>query len=85
MNGLEIRQGTVYQEKATGKRLLLIHHDPMNLRSLAIPGSDESFDCAHPAEIAIDDLIALRKSGGWTELGDVPAEVLRQIVQSVMT
>lgn len=84
MDGLQIRQGTVYKELATGKRLLLIHHNPMNLQSMAIPGTEETFDCAHPAFITIDDLIALRKSGQFEELGDVPAEVLAQIIDAVI-
>ncbi|MBO5958932.1 MAG: hypothetical protein J6Q65_02300 [Lentisphaeria bacterium] len=83
-NGLQIRQGTVYQETATGNRLLLIHHNPMSLQSMAIPGTAETFDCAHPALISIDDLINLRKSGQFEELGDVPADVLKQILDAVI-
>lgn len=84
-NGLQIRQGTVYRELATGKRLLLIHHNPMSLQSMAIPGTDETFDCAHPALISIDDIIAIRKSGTFEELGDVPQDVLLQILDAVIS
>ena len=84
-NGLQIRQGTVYRELATGKRLLLIHHNPMSLQSMAIPGTDETFDCAHPALISIEDIIAIRKSGTFEELGDVPQDVLLQILDAVIS
>lgn len=85
MADLQFRQGTVYENEADGARLLLIHHDPMNLRSMAVPGSpDGNFDCAVPAMIAIDDIIALRKSGSWRELGDVPPEVFAQILDAVI-
>jgi len=83
-SGLEIRQGTVYSEKSTGKRILLIHHNPMALRSLSVPATADSFDCAHASVIAVDDLIALRKSGGWEELGDVPPEVFQSILNAVI-
>ena len=83
-SGLSIRQGTVYRETASGKRLLLIHHNPMALRSLAVPGTEDSFDCAAAAVISVDDLIAMRKSGCWEELGDVPDEVFQSILNAVI-
>jgi hypothetical protein len=57
----------------------------MSLQSMAIPGTDETFDCAHPALISIDDIIAIRKSGTFEELGDVPQDVLLQILDAVIS
>lgn len=85
MSGLQIRQGTVYSKRATGARLLLIHHDIMNLQSMAVPGdADGNFDCAGLSPISIDELIALRKSGDYDELGDVPPEVFQAIVKQAV-
>lgn len=84
MSDLQIRQGTVYQEKTSGSRLLLIHHDPMSLCSMAIPGNSEAFDCAHPIFMSIDELITIRKSEAFDELGDVPKEFLNVIIDAVI-
>lgn len=84
MSDLQIRQGTVYQEKSSGNRLILINHDPMSLCSMAIPGNGEAFDCAHPMFITIDELITIRKSGAFDELGDVPRNVLNVIISTVI-
>ena len=83
-SGLSIRQGTVYRETASGKLLLLIHHNPMALRSLAVPGTEDSFDCAAAGIMAVDDLIAMRKSGRWEELGDVADEVFQSVLNAVI-
>ncbi len=85
MGDLQIRQGTLYSNRVTGVRLLLIHHDIMNLRSMTVPGdADGNFDCAGLAPITVDDLIAMRKSGDYDELGDVPPEVFQAILKTAI-
>ena len=81
----QIRQGTVYRKKADGSRLLLIHHNPMNLESLVIPcGGEGDFDVRRCMLVSIDALISLRKSGEYVEEGDLDASVLRQILKELL-
>lgn len=84
MDGLQIRQGTVYGEIATGRRCFFIHHNPMALESMRLAGDAETFDCAHPEIVSVDSLIELRKDPAWRELGDVPPEVFQQILAAVL-
>ncbi len=84
MSNLQIRQGTVYEEAATGARWLYIHHNPMNLESMRIPATAEGFDCAHPETVSVDSLIEMRRSEAWRELGDVPANILQMILQAIL-
>ena len=79
MNGYTMRQGTVYKHRADGTELLVFHHDPMRLRSLALRRVDGEWDAAHPAELTVDTLIAMRRSGEFDDLGDV-AEAARNAV-----
>ena len=78
---MTIRQGTVYLEKASGKRFVLVNHNPMALESLrfwSASGADP-FDLGAPERISADDLIALRNSGKYEDLGDLPPELFRQL------
>lgn len=86
MNGLQIRQGTVYEEISTGKRLILINHNPMGLQSLVLrsTGADAAFDITNPEIITIDAVIELRKSGDYRELGDIPREALEAAVNAIV-
>ncbi|MCQ2379101.1 MAG: hypothetical protein MJ016_07860 [Victivallaceae bacterium] len=84
MKGFQFRQGTVYRKKEDGSRLLLIHHDPMNLESIVVPGDERHFDAKRPALISIDSLIALRKSGQYEEVGDLDAETLHRELQRLL-
>jgi len=86
MQGLEIRQGTVYEETGTGKRLLLIHHNPMNLQSLLLRAgeADSPYDLAHPEKISVDAIIELRRSGKYRELGDVPVAEFRNLLKALL-
>ena len=82
----EMRQGTVYLEKASGRRFILINHNPMALLSMRFwsVAADAPFDLAAPEMISIDDLIALRQSGDYEELGDLPAEVFKSMVRALL-
>ncbi len=86
MQGLEIRQGTVYEESATGKRLLLIHHNPMNLCSLLLrsEGDGQAYDPARPERISVDEIIEIRRSGKYRELGDIPAEEFGRLLKALL-
>ena len=78
---MTIRQGTVYREKASGKRFVLVNHNPMALESLRFWSVSEAapFDLGAPERITADELIALRNSGKYEELGDLPPELFRQL------
>ncbi|OQA85423.1 MAG: hypothetical protein BWY31_01945 [Lentisphaerae bacterium ADurb.Bin242] len=86
MQGLEIRQGTVYEEIGTEKRFLLIHHNPMNLCSLLLraDGAGAPYDPARPERISVDEIIELRRSGKYRELGDVPAAEFRALLKALL-
>ena len=82
----EMRQGTVYLEKASGRRFILINHNPMALLSMRFwsASAEAPFDLAAPEMISIDDLIALRQSGEYEELGDLPSEVFKSMVKALL-
>ncbi len=85
--GLSIRQGTVYRDRKNGGRLLLIHHNPMELQSLlfrSAPG-EGAFDLARPEVIGVDDLIELRRSGEYEELGDLPRPALDRALDVLLS
>ena len=86
MQGFEIRQGTVYEENESGKRILLIHHNPLNLCSLLLhsEGNGKTFDVAHPERISVDEIIEIRRSGKYTEKGDLPAEDFLALLKTLL-
>ena len=81
MDNITVRQGTVYREKASGRRFVLVNHNPMALESLRFWSASEAdpFDLGAPERITADELIVLRKSGKYEELGDLPPELFRQM------
>ncbi|MBQ7695005.1 MAG: hypothetical protein IJT50_07750 [Lentisphaeria bacterium] len=83
---ITIRQGTVYLEKASGKRFVLVNHNPMALESLRFwsASEDAPFDLGAPERITVDELIALRNSGQYEELGDLPPELFRQLAGALL-
>ena len=83
MAALTFRQGTLYTDE-NGKGFLLINHNPMALQSLQIPAENGVFNCAAAAPLAIDDLIAIRKAGTLQDRGDVPPEVLAEILTKIL-
>ena len=78
---ITIRQGTVYLEKASGRRFVLVNHNPMALESLRFWSASEAapFDLGAPERITADELITLRNSGKYKDLGDLPPELFRQM------
>lgn len=82
----EMRQGTVYLEKSTGKRFILVNHNPMALLSMRFwsESPEGAFNLAAPEMISIDDLIALRQSGEYEELGDLPPDVFKSMISSLV-
>ena len=82
---LKMRQGTVYLEKNSGKRFVLVNHNPMALQSLRFwSASPESpFDLGAPERISADELIALRSSGDYEELGDLPPELFKRMIETL--
>lgn len=83
---LEMRQGTVYLEKNSGRRFILVNHNPMALQSLRFwsDSPDSAFNLGVPEHITIDELISLRASGEYEELGDLPADVFKSMVEALI-
>ena len=82
----EMRQGTVYLENSTGRRFILVNHNPMALLSMRFwsESPEGAFNLAAPEMISIDDLIALRQSGEYEELGDLPPDVFKSMISSLV-
>ena len=82
----EMRQGTVYLEKKSGRRFILVNHNPMALFSMRFwsESAESAFNLAAPEMISIDDLIELRKSGEYEELGDLPPEIFKSMLSSLI-
>ena len=56
----------------------------MQLQSLLLRGEGVSWDLSAPEIISVDDLILLRKSGEYEELGDIPAEDFRKLAEELL-
>ena len=82
----EMRQGTVYLEKKSGRRFILVNHNPMALLSMRFwsESAEAPFNLANPEMLAIDDLIALRQSGEYEELGDLPPDTFKAMVGALI-
>ena len=83
----EMRQGTVYLEKNTSRRFILINHNPMALCSMRFwsDSPEAPFDLGAPEMISIDELIALRQSGNYEDLGDIPPELFKSMVTTLVS
>lgn len=81
-----MRQGTVYLEKNSGRRFILVNHNPMALTSMRFwsESPEAPFNLAAPELLPIDDLIALRQSGNYEELGDLPPELFKSMLSSLI-
>ena len=53
MEGLQIRQGTVYRKLSDGSQVILINHNPMQLQSLLLRGEGVSWDLSAPEIISV--------------------------------
>ena len=74
MDGLTFQTHTVYRDRQSGSLLLMIHHNPMALCSLLLPGKDDSFDTAAPQRVGVDTIIGMRQSGSFEELPPLPED-----------
>ena len=87
MDGYTFQPHSVYRDKSTGGLLLLVHHNPMALCSLLLPGKADSFDTAAPQQVGVDTIIGMRKSGNFEELPPMPedrfAALLRELAGHV--
>jgi len=87
MDGLTFQTHTVYRRRQSGERLLLIHHNPMNLCSLMVPEKDGRFELSRARKTGVDSIIALRRSGEFEELSPLPetefAFILRELLAQV--
>lgn len=67
MDGYTFQTHSVYRDKRTGGLLLLVHHNPMALCSLLMPGHDNSFDTANAQRVGVETIIGMRRSGDFEE------------------
>ena len=72
MDGYTFQTHSVYRDKRTGGLLLLVHHNPMALRSLLLQGDGAAFDTANPRPFGVEMIIAMRQSGDFEELPRLP-------------
>ena len=84
MEGLQIRQGTVYRKKEDGSEFVLINHNPMQLQSLLLRRNGAAWDCSAPELIAVDTLIEIRKSSDYEELGDMASGDFKKLVETLL-
>lgn len=87
MDGFIFQTHSVYRDKSSGVLLLLVHHNPMELCSLLLPGKADSFDAARPQRVGVDTIIDMRRSGSYEELPQMPgdrfAALLRDLIGTV--
>ena len=83
MNGFTFHTHSVYRDKASGRLLLLVHHNPMALCSLLLNGEGETFDTAHPQPFGVEMIIAMRQSGDFEELPRLPGNEFAAILRDL--
>ncbi len=84
ISGYSMRQGTLYRRRDDGQKILLIHHNPMNLESIVLQEKAGAFDVTAPALLGVDALIAMRQSGAFEELGDLPKAETARLIADVI-
>ena len=84
MDGLTFQTHTVYRDQQSGSLLLLVHHNPMALCSLALTqDGNGKFDAAHPSRADVDTIIAMRKSGQFEEMDPLPDREFRSLLDEL--
>ena len=84
MDGLTFQTHTVYRDQQSGSLLLLVHHNPMALCSLALTqDGNGKFDAAHPSRADVDTIIAMRKSGQFEEMAPLPDNELLPLLDEL--
>ena len=84
MDGYTFQTHSVYRDKRTGGLLLLVHHNPMALCSLLLPGKADSFDTAAPRQVGVDTIIGMRQSGNFEELPTLPEEQFAALLRDLV-
>ena len=84
MDGLTFQSHTVYRHRQSGERLLLIHHNPMNLCSLMVPEKNGRFELSRARKTGVDSIIALRRSGEFEERSPLAESELKSIVSELL-
>ena len=76
----EMRQGTVYLEKKSGRRFILVNHNPMALLSMRFwsESAESAFNLAAPEMISIDELISEIRQTGLSSIAEVDYAILEQ-------
>ena len=84
MDGFTFRTHTVYRCRQSGERLLLIHHDPMDLCSLQVPEKDGRFELSRACKTGVDAIIELRRSGEFEELSPLPESEFKFLLRELL-
>lgn len=84
LNNFSVRQGTIYEDIASKKHYLLVNHNIMNMDSLLLEGEGETFDIYKIRHISVDEIIAMRKSDKFKELGDLDSEEFVNLLRALL-
>ena len=85
MDGFTFQTHTLYRSRQSGERLLLIHHNPMNLCSLLLPEKAGRFELSQPRKTGVNAIIELRRSGEFEELSPLPESEFKSILRELLT
>ena len=83
MDGYTFQTHAVYRDRKSGGCVLLVHHNPMALRSLLLQQTENGFDWTAPVPVGVDTIIEMRRSGSFEEHGG--RAVCRGIARTEMT
>ncbi|MBQ9337655.1 MAG: hypothetical protein IJS14_10220 [Lentisphaeria bacterium] len=84
MDGLTFLTHTVYRHLQSGAKVLLIHHNPMNLCSLLVPEKEGRFELSQVQKADVDAIIAMRKSGEFEELEPLPENEFLSLLRGLL-
>lgn len=84
MDGYTFHTHAVYRDRNSGGSVLLVHHNPMALRSLLLHRNGTGFDWTAPVPVGVDTIIEMRRSGSFEELPSLPENEIRQLLENLL-
>ncbi len=85
MDGYTFQTHAVYRDRKSGGCVLLVHHNPMALRSLLLQQTENGFDWTAPVPVGVDTIIEMRRSGSFEELPPLPENEFRQRLEKLLS